>query len=138
MKKRVEIIPADHDVQLNFYIITASYILLLISIEPITDYFLMININGMNLSMINVINEKKKFITHTAYGMLRMLPMLLLAWFAYRVIASARLPPAQMKLPFSLPLKTGRTAKIVGLCLMTLSLLFIAQGIVYTVQALVH
>ena len=77
MKKRVEIIPADHDVQLNFYIITASYILLLISIEPITDYFLMININGMNLSMINVINEKKKFITHTAYGMLRMLPMLL-------------------------------------------------------------
>ena len=137
MKKLPEIVPADHNVKINFYIVLAIYILLLVSLESIIDYFLLININGSNIPIIEEIDKKKKVIVHTAYGMLRILPMLLLGWFGYRILSSAKLPPARMNLPFAVPLQSGRKAKIIGFVLMSLSLLFIAQGMAYTIQQLI-
>jgi len=134
MKKPPEIIPADQGIKLNFYIFVAGYILLLLLLEPIIDYFLLFDVNDSNLMLINEVNQKKMALTSIAYGMLRMFPLLLVAWFGYRILSSAQLPPARMKLPFAVPLQRGRNAKVLGLFIISLSLLFIAQNIVYVTR----
>jgi hypothetical protein len=137
MKKLPEIVPGDKNSRLNLYIFTAIYLLLLISLESVIDYFLMFNINSANLDMVNELVQKKKVLTIISYGILRMVPMLLLIWFGYRIISSARLPPARMLLPFSVPKQEGRNAKVTGLVIISLALLFIAQNITYTLQQLI-
>ena len=137
MKKLPEIVPGDKNIRLNLYIFTAIYLLLLISLESVIDYFLMFNVNNTNLAMVNELIQKKKVLTIISYGTLRMVPMLLLIWFGYRIISSARLPPARMLLPFSVPKQKGRNAKVTGLVIISLSLLFIAQNITYTLQQLI-
>lgn len=136
MKKPNEIVPANQSIKLNFYIFAASYILLLFLLEPVINYFLSFDINDSNLMLINEMNQKKTALTAIAYGMLRMFPLLLVAWFGYRVLSSARLPPARMKLPFAVPSQRGRNAKVLGLFIISLSLLFIAQNIVYVTRQL--
>ena len=138
VKKIPEIIPADKSVRLNFYILAASYVLLLLLIEPIISYLLLFDVNQSNLSLINELSEKKERLTYIAYGSLRMLPLLVFAWFGYRILSSAQLPPARMKLPFAVPLKKGKDAKVIGLFLIGLSLLFIAQNISYMINQLMH
>lgn len=137
MKKLPEIVPGDKNSRLNLYIFTAIYLLLLISLESVIDYFLMFNVNSANLAMVNELVQKKKVLTIISYGILRMVPMLLLIWFGYRIISSARLPPARMLLPFSVPKQEGRNAKVTGLVIISLALLFIAQNITYTLQQLI-
>ena len=132
MKKIPEIIPADKSIRLNFYILAASYVLLLLLIEPIISYLLLFDVNQLNLSLINELSEKKERLT------LRMLPLLVFAWFGYRILSSAKLPPARMKLPFAVPLKKGKDAKVIGLFIIGLSLLFVAQNISYTTNQLMH
>lgn len=134
MKKPPEIIPADQSIKFNFYIFVAVYILLLLLLEPVIDYFLLFDVNDSNLMLINESNQKKMMLTSIAYGMLRMFPLLLVAWFGYRILSSAQLPPARMKLPFAVPLQRGRNAKVLGLFIISISLLFIAQNIVYVTR----
>lgn len=136
MKKPPEIVPANQSIKLNFYIFVASYILLLFLLEPIIDYLLLFDVNDSNLMLIDEMNQKKKVLTSIAYGMLRMFPILLAAWFGYRILSSAQLPPARMKLPFAVALQRGRNAKVLGLFIIGLSLLFIAQNIVYVTRQL--
>lgn len=107
MKKQAEIVPANKSLKINFYILIASYILLLILLEPIIDYFLLFDVNSSNLMLINELSQKKIILSNTAYGTLRMLPMLWLVWFGYRVLSSARLPPARMSLPLLFHCKKG-------------------------------
>lgn len=134
MKKPPEIIPANQSIKLNFYIFVAAYILLLLLLEPVIDYFLLFDVKDSNLMLINEANQMKMAITPIAYGMLRMFPLLLVAWFGYRILSSAQLPPARMRLPFAVPLQRGRNAKVLGLFIISLSLLFIAQNIVYVTR----
>ena len=134
MKKLPEIVPANQSIKLNYYIFVAVYILLLFLLEPVIDYFLLFDVNDSNLMLINEANQKKTVLTSIAYGMLRMFPLLLVAWFGYRILSSAQLPPARMKLPFAVPLQRGRNAKVIGLFIISLSLLFIAQNIVYVTR----
>lgn len=137
MRKPSKIIPANKSLKITFQIIIAIYILLLLLLEPIINYFLLFNINDQNVALINDLNEKKSFLTHIAYGMLRLLPMLVLAWFGYRILSSAKLPPARMVLPFAVPEQKGRNAKVIGLFIISLALLFIAQNIAYVTKELV-
>lgn len=134
MKKPPEIIPADQSIKLNFYIFIAAYILLLLLLEPVIDYFLLFDVKDSNLMLINKADQMKMAITPIAYGMLRMFPLLLAAWFGYRILSSAQLPPARMRLPFAVPLQRGRSAKVLGLSIISLSLLFVAQNIVYVTR----
>ena len=41
MRKPVEIVEGDKSLRLNFYIILASFLLLIISVEPIIDFILL-------------------------------------------------------------------------------------------------
>ena len=137
MKKLPEIVPGDQSIKLNFYILIAVYILLLFLLEPIINYFLLFNVNSSNLELINELTQKKKILSVVAYGTLRLIPVLLFAWFGYRILSSAKLPPARMLLPFSVPAQKGRNAKVIGLFIISLSLLFIAQNIAYVAKQLI-
>ena len=96
----------------------------------------MFDINQSNLELIKELNGKKYFLTYMAYGILQLLPMMIFAWFGYRTLSSAQLPPARMELPFAVPLQKGRNAKIIGISIMGFSLLFMAQNIVYVIKQL--
>jgi len=134
MKKLPKIIPANKDLRINFYIVLAFYILMLILLEPMIDYLLLFDVNKTNIELVTRLNEKKYFLMHIVYGLLRLLPMMVLAWFGYRILSSAQLPPARMELPFAVPEKKGRSAKLIGFSIISLALLFLAQNIVYMTQ----
>lgn len=131
MKKPVEIVPGDKQLRLNLYILIAIYILVAISLEPIIDFFLMLGQSSAEPQLLAVLNKKKLLIAHISYGALRILPMLFFAWLGYRILASARIPPARMKFPFSVPLIQGKNARMFGILLLTVALLLISQDLVY-------
>ena len=138
MKKLLEIVPADKDIRLNFYLIFAIYILLIISLEPLIDFVLLAGLDKNDPQAIAAMNQNKIVIANIAFTMIRVLPMLLIAWLGYRILASAKLPPARMKLPFSVPLIKGKNARMIGILLMTLSLFIISQNIVYLAKQLIQ
>ena len=81
-----------------------------------------------------LMNQNKIVMTHVVITVLHVLPMLMLGWLGYRVLTSARLPPARMKLPFTVPLIKGKNARFIGILLMMTSLFLIAQDLVLLAQ----
>ena len=134
MKKPPEMVPADKSVRLNFYLAVASYILLTISLEQIIDFILLAGLDQNDAEAIAVMNKRKVIIANMAFTVIRVLPMLLFAWLGYRILASAKIPPARMKLPFTVPLIKGKNARMVGILILTLSLFLISQDLVYLAQ----
>ena len=76
-------------------------------------------------------NEQKIIISNMVFSVIRVLPMFVIAWLGYRVMSSARIPPARMKFPFTVPLVKGKTAKMIGILLLTVAFLQISQDLVY-------
>ena len=138
MKKLPEMIAGDKNVRLNFYLLFATYILIIVSAESLIDFVLQIGLDTRDPQSIILMNQNKIVIANIAFTMIRVLPMLLIAWLGYRILASAKLPPARMKLPFSVPLIKGKNARMIGILLMTLSLFIISQNIVYLAKQLIQ
>ena len=138
MKKLPEMIAGDKNVRLNFYLLFAIYILIIVSAESLIDFVLQIGLDTRDPQSIILMNQNKIVIANIAFTMIRVLPMLLIAWLGYRILASAKLPPARMKLPFSVPLIKGKNARMIGILLMTLSLFIISQNIVYLAKQLIQ
>lgn len=136
MNKKPEIIPADKSKKLDFYLFIAVYCLLLIFIEPVINYLLTLNVSSTDIAMINKVNDKKIVLSQIAYGLLRMIPIFWLAWLGYRIVSSARLPPARMTLPFAVPCLQGHAAKKTGLIIIAIASLIMAQNIVFTIKQL--
>ena len=134
MKKPPEMVPGDKSVRLNFYLILASYILFTILLEPLIDFVLLLGLDKSNPQAIIVMNQNKIIIANMAYTVIRVLPMMLIAWLGYRILASAKIPPARIKLPFTVPLIKGRNARMIGILLITLSLFLISQDLVFLAQ----
>ena len=123
-------VPGDKSLRLNLYIFIACYILLIIMVEPVIDFFLSQGIEFTTPESVRHMNEQKVIISNMVFSVLRMLPMFLVAWLGYRILASARVPPARMKSPFTVPLIQGKTAKMIGILLLTISFLQISQDLV--------
>jgi hypothetical protein len=136
MKKPHEMIPGDKIVRLNFYLVAALYFLILVFLEPIIDFVLMLGVNNSDPQSIINMNQNKVLVSNMAVTVMQVIPMLFIAWFGYRILASARLPPARMKLPFTVPLIKGKNARMIGLLLITLALFLISQDLVTLGQAI--
>lgn len=136
MKKPHEMIPGDKIVRLNFYLVVALYFLILVFLEPIIDFVLMLGVNNSDPQSIINMNQNKILVSNMAVTVMQVIPMLFIAWFGYRILASARLPPARMKLPFTVPLIKGKNARMIGLLLITLALFLISQDLVTLGQAI--
>lgn len=134
MKKPVEIIPGDKNVRLNFYLFLALYILIIVSAESLIDFVLLLGVDSRDPQSIILMNQNKITITAMVVTAIHILPLLMLGWLGFRILASAKLPPARMKLPFSVPLMKGKNARLLGVVLILTSFFFISQDLV----ALLH
>ena len=137
MKKPLEIVPGDKSVRLNFYLFLAIYILIIISAESLIDFVLQLGVDVRNPESIMLMNQNKVVITNVVITALYILPMMMVAWLGYRVLTSAKLPPARMKLPFAVPLIKGKKARLVGIVLMSISFFLLSQAIVVMMQKIV-
>lgn len=130
MKKPYEFVPGDKDVRLNFYLALAIYLLVLVSIESIIDFVLVLGVNNHDPQSIFNMNQNKIIISNMAITVMHVIPMLLIAWLGYRISASASIPPARIKLPFSVPRIKGKNARMIGILLITIALFLISQDLV--------
>lgn len=138
MKKLPEIIPADKSVKINFYLMIALYILIVISLEPLIDFVLLAGIDKRDVQAILAMNQRKVDIATMALTIAHVLPLSLIVWLGYRILASAKIPPARMKLPFTVPLIKGKNARMIGILLITLALFLISQDIVLLSRQLIQ
>lgn len=120
--EKPEFIPGDSQVRQNWLIIVACYVLFLIWLEPLIDFLLSFDPVAANPFAMAGMNEKKLRYASVAYAAARSLPIGLLFWLGYRMVTSARIPPARMKLPFTVQKVKGRQARLFGLLLMGVSL----------------
>ena len=134
MKKPPERVPGDKNVRLNFYLLLAVYILIIVLAEPLIDLVLQIGVDIRDPQSIILMNQNKVVMIYVVVTVIHILPMLMLAWLGYRILTSARLPPARMKLPFTVPLLKGKNARLIGILLMMTSLFLIAQDLVLLAQ----
>jgi len=135
MKKPLEIVQGEKSLRLNLYIIVAVYLLLLLLVEPLLDYILLAAFEKHSLAMLEHINKLKVIISTTIYSLLAIIPASYAAWFGYRVVASAKLPPVlnsgKVRFPFTVPLITGRMAKMFGVLMIVVALVLIFQLVVH-------
>jgi len=134
MKKPPELVPGDKNVRLNFYLLLAVYILLIVSAEFLIDFVLQLGVDVRDPQSITLMNQHKIVMTQVVITVLHILPMLMVAWLGYRILTSAKLPPARMKLPFAVPLVKGKHARLIGILLMIFSLFLVAQDLVLLAQ----
>lgn len=130
MRKRPEMVAGDKNVRLNFYLLLAVYILIIVLAESFIDFVLQARVDIRDPQSVILMNHNKIIMTHIVVTTIHILPLLMLAWLGYRVLMSARLPPARMKLPFTVPLVEGKNARLIGLVLMVTSLFLISQALV--------
>ena len=121
-RKRPEFVPADRRARQNWLIITALYVLGLIWLEPLLDFLLSFDPAAADPFAMSGLNEKKRQLAATAYAAARSLPIGVIFWLGYRIITSACIPPARMKLPFMVQKVRGRQARLFGLLLVGISL----------------
>ena len=136
MKKPPEMVPGDKNVRLNFFLFLAVYILIIVSAESLIDFVLQLGVDIRDPQSIILMNQNKIVMTHLVITTMHILPMLMVVWLGYRILTSASLPPARMKLPFTVPLIKGKNARLIGILLMTLSLFLISQDLVLLAQKL--
>lgn len=134
MKKPPEMVSGDKSVRLNFYLLIAVYILIIVSAETLIDFVLQLGVDIRDPQSIILMNQNKIVMTHVVVTVLHVLPMLMVTWLGYRVLTSAKIPPKRMKLPFTVPLVKGKNARSIGIVLMVTSLFLIAQALVLLAQ----
>ncbi|MDH5179454.1 MAG: hypothetical protein OEZ39_02140 [Gammaproteobacteria bacterium] len=135
--ERPELIPGDKAVRQHLLIMLALYILLLIQLEPIIDWLLLLPfLNPDPLDLVSL-NQRKLEAAAVTYALARVIPVSLFFWLGYRIVTSARLPPARMKFPFTVPLIKGKQAKMFGLLLITISLILIYLEMVWLTRTII-
>lgn len=131
MRKPPEIIQGEKSLRLNLYIIIASYLLLIILIEPAIDFFLLSFFDAKNIGYIDQLNKLKLLVSTLIYTTIGVIPAIFIAWFGYRVIASSKLPPVLLsgktRFPFTVVVIKGKTAKMFGVLTLVISLVIIFQ-----------
>ncbi|MFO7602977.1 MAG: hypothetical protein R6X06_04080 [Gammaproteobacteria bacterium] len=125
MKKPPEIVPGDRELRWKVLLAVALYILWLLWLEPLIDVLLTASISDP--LAIARLDAAKVRVAGMAYSLTRILPIALFLWIGYRIVASARLPPARMRFPFTVVRIEGRNARMFGLLCIVISLLVLAN-----------
>ena len=140
MRKPVEIIEGDKTLRLNVYIIAASYLLLIILIEPVIDFLLPVFFEQKSYAIVEQLNQLKIITSTLIYTVLGILPAIFTAWFGYRIVASSKLPlvllSGKTRFPFTVVVIKGRAAKMFGVLIIIVSLVLIFQLVLYAAKVL--
>ena len=140
MRKPVEIIKGEKSLRLNLYLIVASYLLLIISVEPAIDFFLLSFFEEKNVGYIEQLNKIKLVVSTIIYSVIGVIPAIFAVWFGYRIVASSKLPPVLLsgktRFPFTVVVLKGRMAKMFGVLTIATSLLLIFQIALHLIKVL--
>ena len=140
MKEPIEIVQGDKSLRLNLYIIAASYLLIVVLIEPAIDFLLLLLFDQRSPASIEQINQIKLVVSTLMYAVLGLIPALFGSWYGYRIVASSKLPPVlssgKTHFPFTVVVIKGKPAKIFGVLLITISLVLILQLLLYLVKVM--
>ena len=140
MRKPVEIVEGDKSLRLNFYIILASFLLLIISVEPIIDFILLSIFEQHTPVLIEHINKIKLIASTLIYTVIGLIPAFFASWFGYRVIASSKLPPVLLsgktRFPFTVIVIKGKHAKMFGVLIIVVSVVLIIQLFLYAIKVI--
>lgn len=141
MRKPVEIIEGDQSLRLNFYIILASFTLLIISVEPIIDFLLLSLFDQNTPALIEHINKIKLIASTIIYTIIGLIPAFFASWFGYRVVASSKLPPVLLsgktRFPFTVVVIKGKHAKMFGILIIVVSIVLIIQLFLYAIKVFI-
>ena len=124
-REKPEIIPADRRTRQNLLILLAVYVLFLVWLEPMIDFLLSLDPQAADPFAMAGLNQKKILYSSVAFATARSVPIGLLFWLGYRIVASASIPPARMKFPIQVNRIKGKQARLYGLLLMGISMFLI-------------
>jgi len=130
-----EFVNADRRTGKNWLIVFFLYMACLLWLEPLIDFLLSLSPPQNELSAITAFNKQKLHIASIAFSIARSLPILLFLWVAYRVLVSERLPPAGMKVPFTVKLIRGQQAKMAGISMIALGLILLFRELLLMINA---
>jgi len=140
MRKPLEIIEGEKSLRLNLYIIAASYLLLILLIEPALDLILLSLFEQGSLQHIETINKIKLLASTFIYSAMGIIPASYACWFGYRAVASSKLPPVlhsgKTRFPFTVVVIKGKHAKMFGILIITVSLVLIIQFLLHAIKVL--
>ena len=140
MRKPVEIIEGDKSLRLNLYIVIATFILLVISVEPVIDFILLSIYEQNSPVMLEHINRLKLTVSTIVYTLVGLIPAFYASWFGYRVIASSKLPPVLLsgktRFPFTVVVIKGRPAKMFGILIIVVAMILIIQLFLFALKTL--
>ena len=141
MRKPVEIVEGDKSLRLNFYISVATFLLLIISVEPIIDFILLSFFDKNTPALIEYINKIKLVVSTLIYTVIGLIPAFYASWFGYRVVASSKLPPVLLsgktRFPFTVVVIKGKHAKMFGILIIVVSVVLIGQLFLYAIKVLI-
>ncbi|MCW8901511.1 MAG: hypothetical protein OQK75_12085 [Gammaproteobacteria bacterium] len=140
MRKPVEIIEGDKSLRLNLYLIIASFLLLIISVEPVIDFVLLMIYGQSTPFLIEYINKVKLIASTIIYTVIGLIPAFYASWFGFRVLASSKLPPVLLsgktRFPFTVVVIKGKHAKMFGVLIIIISVVLIIQLFLYAIKVL--
>lgn len=135
MKRKNQVIPADKQVRKNWLILIALYLLILLWLEPVIDFFLMQLPLEPTHEAIQALNQKKAYVSTIAFGVMRSLPILTFVWFGLVIVQAQRLPPKGVRLPITVVLLEGPRARMIGMIMVAVGLLLLMREISLMVGA---
>ena len=134
-RKKPEIILADKSLQKTCLILAALYVLFLLWLEPLIDFFLMQMPLEQTDEGIEALNQKKAYVSAVAFGVMRSLPILLFLWLGLQIMQTMRLPPKGMRLPLTVLLIEGPKARMIGMVMVAVGLLLLFRELSLLVNA---
>ncbi len=134
-KRKPEIILADKPLQKTCLILAALYVLCLLWLEPLIDFFLMQMPLERTDEGIQALNQKKLYVSAVTFGVMRSLPILLFLWLGFQIMQAMRLPPKGMRLPITVLLIEGAKARMIGMVMVAVGLLLLFRELSLLISA---
>lgn len=121
------------DAQLRYYLLLFAgvYVLFLIWLNPLLDFLLRLDPELASPMALEELNQYKKTLGAVISGMVLGLPLMYAMYFGWRVYASARMPPARMRFPFTVPVIKSMQARMFGALIIFVSLVVLSQLLIH-------
>ena len=129
MRKKDEFAPASPGSGKTWLLLALLYALFLLWLETLIDLLLGLNPPDKSFEAINAFNQSKTYISNIAFALARCLPILMFLWLGSRVLATTKLPPPELRLPFAVKRVSGPQARMAGIFIMVISLLLLLREI---------
>jgi hypothetical protein len=129
-----EIVYGDKTVAKNLLLFILLYVLFLLWLEPLIDWLLSARGPDMDLAAIQQFNQRKVYVSTVAFGVARSFPILFFLWFGYVSMLSGRLPPKNMRMPFTVRVIKGKNAMAMGMLIIAVSLLLLFRELSLLLQ----